>query len=240
MYIYGRQPVLEALRSGSRVQKVWLAKNTSGKVIAEIKKRARELVIPVETVEKNNLQKYVGAVVHQGVAADTQINAVLSERQWHDCLKRPNTLIVILDQIQDAHNLGAILRTADAVGVNAVVLPQKGTAQLNATVAKTSAGALFHCSLYQSDRIETVLQQCRDNKLTTIATSLGAGSTIYDTDFRRGLALVIGSEGSGVRKNIAGVCDVRATIPQLGRVNSLNVSVATAVILYEILRQRME
>lgn len=237
--IYGRNPVYEALRSSFTVQEVWVADSAEGRIIQQIRGLAAGKNVPVKIVPKNDLQKLSGPVVHQGVAARISDFTLLTEGRFFELIEQISTpAIVVLDQMQDPHNLGAIIRTAEVAGIDVLVLPQKGSAEVNATVAKTSAGALFHIPLYQCNDLVTLLATFTDMGIETLAAMPGNNRMIHDVDMTTSLALVIGSEGMGVRKNIARLCRQQITIPQSGKVDSLNASVAAGVIMYELVRQR--
>jgi len=237
--IYGRQPVLEALRSKSEVEKVWIGSGVQGPGIQQIRNLAEKQGVRLQTIPKDQLQKIVGAVVHQGVAAQVVLQLVRNEEALLNFLKEKTTpLLLILDQIQDPHNLGAILRTAEISAVDAVILPLKGSAELNATVAKTSAGALFHIPLYRCEELTETLERLQSMHIKIVASLPRAEISMYEVDLGGGCAILVGNEGAGVRKNVLPWCDVSMYIPQYGRLNSLNASVSTAVILYEALRQR--
>ncbi len=238
MYIYGRQPVAEALHSSHVVHRVILAPKVSGKVISRIKRLCQTQNVPIEIVEKGHLQRFVGPVVHQGVIAEVEFQPFLDEQAFATILNKPEALLLFLDQIQDPHNLGAILRTAEIAGVDLIILPEKGTAPLNATVAKTSAGALFHCQLYATSLPEQTLQQLQKANFNIYAALPQAQQTIYESSFSGKCAIVVGSEDRGVRKALLPYCHTAVKIPQFGKVNSLNASVSTAIILFEAVRQR--
>lgn len=239
MFIYGRQPVLEAIRSPHPVKQVMLARGSTGKIIGQIEKVCAAKQIPLKFIEKNQLQKFVGPVVHQGVVAEVEFKPFLSGTQFEALLQNTERpFLLVLDHVQDPHNVGAILRTAEIAGVDCVILPQKGSAPLNATVAKTSAGALFYNQFYMVENLEVVLQQLADLQIVRFAALPSAGQIIYQANFVKPLALVIGSEDKGVRRNLLKFCDQKVKIPQFGHVNSLNASVSTAIILFEIVRQR--
>ncbi len=239
LYIYGRQPVYEALRSAHRVLQIYQAENVSGKIVGRIRQLCQQKNIPLDTVPKNDLQKLVGPVVHQGVVAYLEFQPFLSPGEWHYLIhEKPNPLILVADQIQDPHNLGAILRTSEITNVDCIVLPTKGSAPLNATVAKTSAGALFYTRFYQAPSTEKILLNLQENDFAVFATLPSAEQTIFEADFKGKTALIIGSEDKGVRKNLLHYCTDSVKIPQFGRVNSLNASVSAAVVLYEVIRQR--
>lgn len=238
--IYGRQPVLEALRSGEvDVRHLWLAREARGKIIQQIQVLTQKKKISPEYLPKNMFQRITGSVVHQGIAARLQFNPFIAEDHLIEYLSSiENPLLLLLDQIQDAHNLGAILRTAEITGVNLIILPGKGSAPINATIAKTSAGALFKVRLLQTDHLTEIIRLLQELHITVIATMPRAGHYIFEENFKNPLALVLGSENRGVRKNLLRQCDRSVAIPQFGKINSLNASVSAAVVLYEIIRQR--
>jgi len=237
--IYGRQPVIEALRAGHQIFDIYVARDAAGKPLQVIEKLAAQKGVAVRRVAKDDIQKISGPVVHQGVAARAQAIATGNSARLDKFLaenKRP--FLLALDQIQDPHNLGAILRTAEICGVDAVLLPEKGSADLNATVAKTSAGAMFHLRFFRAPDIVVFLEMLNRHDVLTAALMPSSEHDMYSCRLDGAMALVVGSEGSGVRKNIARLCSERVAIPQRGRVASLNASVAAAVVLYEALRQR--
>ena len=237
--IYGRQPVIEALVSGTKIQKVWIAKGSTGKIINRIERICLQKDIPLKKTGKNDLQKIVGAVVHQNVAAEIEFNPYITTDKYNSILKREaDLLILILDQIQDSHNMGAILRTAEITATDVIIVPEKGSAEINATVAKTSVGALFHIPIYLAGDLLTVISELKERNIAVYAAVGNAEQNIYETKFSNDTAVIIGSEGKGVRKNLASLCDTNISIPQYGKINSLNASVSTAIILYEIIRQR--
>ncbi|MHB2150480.1 23S rRNA (guanosine(2251)-2'-O)-methyltransferase RlmB [Calditrichota bacterium LG25] len=239
MYVYGRQPVLEALHSKYRVKSVFLAKESTGRAIGLIERACRNKQIRLIKKTKNDLQKYVGPVVHQGAVAEIEFQPFLTDESFHKLVEEiENPFLLVLDHIQDTHNMGAILRTAEIVGVHCVIVPEKGSAPLNATVAKTSAGALFYNTFFQTENLEEILQRLTESNISIFAAQPHDGTIIYHANFKQGTAIVIGSEDKGVRKNLLKYCNNSIKIPQFGKVNSLNASVSTAVILYEVVRQR--
>jgi len=238
-FIYGRQPALEALRSEYTVNKIWMAKGNKGPGIGNIRRLADLRAVKIEEVLKNKLQKFTGPVVHQGIAASVAPLQKLTTGQFkHISESKTSPLILILDQVQDPHNLGAIIRTAEISGVDVIVYAEKGTAKLNATVAKTSAGALFHMQFYETHDIVEIIERLNAAGIQTYASVMKSEMPMYEASLHKGSAIIIGSEGKGLRKNIANLCTDQIFIPQFGKVNSLNVSVAAAILLYEAVRQR--
>ncbi len=237
--IYGRQTVLEALRFGCNIQNIWLAAGSKDGPIRQIEEAAHKKNIKISYVNKNDIQKIVGAVVHQGAAADVNYkNFINKERLDSFLTKLKNPFILILDQIQDPHNLGAIIRTSEITNVDLLVLTIKGTAPINATVVKTAAGALFGVKIHRTENLIYFIKYLQQKGIFVFASAASAKQSIFQVDFTNPIALIIGSEDKGVRKNIQTVCDELISIPQLGKLNSLNASVSAAVILYEIIRQR--
>jgi 23S rRNA (guanosine2251-2'-O)-methyltransferase len=237
--IYGKQPVIEALRSNYKVNKVKIAQNTKDKQIKIIENLSRQQNVHIDFVPKNDLQKDIGPVVHQGVAAETEAFQYLNYHQFQDTYQNnQQPFYIALDQVQDPHNLGAIIRTAESAGVTAVILPEKGSAEMNATVAKTSAGAVFHTSIFKTPFLERTLEELNDNGISTFSTTPSARQSLYQVNLKEGICFVIGSEGKGVRKNILKLCTEHIALPQRGKVSSLNASVAAAIIIYEAVRQR--
>jgi len=237
--IFGRQPVLEALRSDIKIEEVWLTDGLQGHSIRQIKDLIAKKEITVQTTRKDNIQKIVGAVVHQGIAATVALEAIQNEQKFMEFLQsRENPLLLILDQVQDPHNLGAILRTAEISGVDAVIMPYKGSADITATVAKTSVGALFHIPIYRSENLPETFNNLKSMNIKIFATLPRTELSMYQVNFKQACAILVGNEGQGVRKNLLPYSDDALHIPQFGKVQSLNASVSTAVVLYEALRQR--
>jgi len=240
LIVYGRQPVIEALKSGVKIYDLWLAKNLEGKAVRQIVNLAKRKKIAIQSVTKDEIQKLTGPVVHQGAAVRAETGPLLSDKNFDELLSsRKDPVFLILDQIQDPHNLGAVLRTADITSVDAVISAEKGSAELNGVTAKTSAGAMFHVPMYRTEKLQTVLEKLQAASVKIYAMLHTAEDTIYGGNFSGGTAVIIGNEGYGVRKNLLVYCDKTLRIPQMGKVNSLNASVSAGVILYEIVRQRL-
>jgi len=239
LIIYGKRPVYEALRSDYPVNKIFIAREIDKKDLQKISGLADKKSIQIIYEKKANLQKICGPVLHQGFVAILNEFRYLNESQVFDRINSSeDPLVLILDQIQDPHNLGAIIRTAEIAGVSIIVLPEKGSASINATVAKTSAGAVFHCPIHRTTDLPALIEKFRQENLKIIATVPNKKETIYDSDLNGPLVIVVGSEGKGVRKNIHQLCDYSVSIPGWGKVESLNASVSTAIILFEAVRQR--
>jgi 23S rRNA (guanosine2251-2'-O)-methyltransferase len=240
MYIYGKRPVREALRSAHTVEKLIVAKEMQKKDFFNFRHLAEKRNIPFTAVPKSRLQKYCGPVVHQGIVAELAGYTYTDRKILFSRIKKTaGPVVLILDQVQDTHNMGAIIRTAEICGVTAIIIPEKTSADINPTVAKTSAGAVFHCNIHRTEDLNLIIGDLKKSGLTCMALMPGRKETIFQADLRQPLVLIIGSEGSGVRKNLLSVCDMQLSIPRAGRVDSLNVSVSTGIALFEIMRQRL-
>jgi 23S rRNA (guanosine2251-2'-O)-methyltransferase len=239
LIIYGKRPVYEALRSEHQVSKVYIAREIDKKDSFKISKLAEKKQVKIIKTKKSELQKICGPVLHQGIAAILDEYKYLDEKEFRNLMSsEKEPFFLILDQIQDPHNLGAILRTAESAGITALILPEKGSASVNPTVAKTSAGAVFHCLIYRTPDLAYMIQDLKTHKIKVMAMVENRPDTIYGTDLTNQVAIIVGSEGKGVRKNIQRLCDQSISIPGYGKVDSLNASVSTAVVLFEAVRQR--
>lgn len=233
--IYGKNPVVSYLKSEGTPTLLYVQKNSKTNDVVSLAKRRHVSIKFVEKVELDRLTKGV----HQGLALEiaeysyTSLDTIIKNAR--------NQLIVVCDQLEDPHNLGAILRTCDATGVDGVVIGKHRSVSLNATVAKVSTGAINTVPVAQVTNINQSLEMLKENGYWVVAAENGVNAVNY-TDFAvdMPIALVVGSEGNGISKNIIKNCDILTTIPMTGSVNSLNVSVATAILLYDIKRRRGE
>lgn len=238
MIIYGINPVLEALRAG-RVTSIRVATGFSrkkGDRTAELLTLAREHGVRIREVPDDVLDRESRQGVHQGVTADVE---GLKDYSVDDLVREARVpLIVVLDGIEDPQNLGAILRTADAAGVDGVVVQSRRSASLGGAAAKASAGALAHVRIAEVVNIARALEELKAAGVWTVGLA-GEASTSYDAiDFTVPSAIVLGAEGAGLRRLVRERCDFLASIPMAGHVGSLNVSVAAGVTLFEAVRQR--
>jgi len=235
MLIYGINPVLEALRAG-RVRVVRVATPVRDRV-REVRDLAASLGVSVEAVSPTDLDRATRGGVHQGIAADIDQARDFSVPELIAAASGP-PLIVVLDGIEDPHNLGAILRTVDAVGADGLVRQTRHAARLDGAAAKASAGAVAHVKVANVVNIARAIGELKDAGVWTVGLD-AEGSESYDQiDFTMPSALVLGAEGQGLRRLVRESCDRLASIPMRGHVASLNVSVAAAVVLYEAIRQR--
>ncbi|MDD5756549.1 MAG: 23S rRNA (guanosine(2251)-2'-O)-methyltransferase RlmB [bacterium] len=238
--IFGRQPVLEVLKSKHSINKVYIAQGLKGSIIDTIFRLAREAKIVVQFVEKKRLDQITDRANHQGVAA--QIASVTYAELDHvlDNLEnKKDALLVLLDRVTDPHNLGAIVRSAHQLGADAIIIPKRDACGINETVAKVSAGAIEYLPVVQANNLVQVIEKCKARGFW-VAGAESDGKKCFEQDLSGKLMLALGSEGYGLQKLILGKCDFVIAIPQTGKLDSLNVSCAASVLLYEIIRQRLQ
>ncbi len=235
MIVYGLNPVLEALRAG-RAIRVQIA-GRGGPRAAEILRLARAQGVPVEQTDRGALASAADGGLHQGIVAEVTAAA---DYDVADLVAGAAAapLIVVLDGIEDPHNLGAILRTADAAGADGVVRQARHAAPLSAVVGKTSAGALAHVRIATVVNLARAIEELKQAGVWVVGLAGEAGSPYDEIDFRQPTAVVLGAEGTGLRRLVRDRCDLTAAIPMRGHVASLNGSVAAGIVLFEAVRQR--
>ena len=240
LLVFGRNAVIEGIKSGRSVDKVFLheADHQEGSA-AKILTMAKEQQIPVKFVSNEKLDQLTDGGKHQGVAAFMAAHdyVELDELFARAEAKGESPFIIVLDQIEDPHNLGAILRTANVVGAHGVVIPKNRAVSLTATVAKTSAGAIEYTPVCRVTNLARAIEDIKARGVWVTGADM-EGQAMYDIDLKGAIALVIGSEGKGLSRLVHEKCDFIASIPMKGQVNSLNASVAAGVLMYEALRQR--
>lgn len=235
MIIYGLNPVLEALRAG-RARRVRVAQRQDQRV-QQVLQLAASSGVPVERVEVRDLERAARGGVHQGVVADVEEAGEFSVADLVAGAEGA-PLVVVLDGVEDPHNFGAILRVADAAGVDGVVRQSRHAASLDGAAAKASAGALAHVKIATVVNIARAVEELKEANVWTVGLAGDAKQRYSELDLRLPTALVVGAEGTGLRRLVRERCDVLASIPMKGHVESLNVSVATGVVLFEAVRQR--
>jgi 23S rRNA (guanosine2251-2'-O)-methyltransferase len=236
----GRNPVLEALKAGRTINKILIAKGDREGSIKQIAAMAKEMGITIQEVDRRNLDSISITNSHQGVIAYVSVKEYV---EVDDILKASENsgkppFILILDEINDAHNLGSILRTADAVGVHGVIIPKRRAVGLTSVVAKASAGAIEYVPVARVTNISQTIDYLKKNNVWVIGTDQTGEKEFYKSDLKGPVALVIGSEGEGMGRLVREKCDFVVRIPMMGNISSLNASVAAAVMMYEILKQR--
>ena len=240
-YIVGRNPVIEYLQREARtVKKIWVAEGRTDSRIRSIIKMAEKADVPIKHCHRRELDKIEPSVPHQGVIAflaprrSTDLSELLTQIEGSE----KNALVIILDSIQDPRNLGAILRTADAVLADAVIIPKNRAVGITAAVHKASAGASTSVPIITVTNIARTIETLKDAGIWVAGAAEKASSLYTDADFRGPLCLVLGSEDKGIRRLVKEKCDYLVYLPMLGTIDSLNVSVAAGVLLYEVVRQR--
>src|ERR1700685_4156008 len=238
-YIYGINAVTEALKARGRAfQWVGMAKERHDIRLQRMIADCRRLGVPVRFLARMELDRMAGNAAHQGVVA------VTSAKQYSDLddvvgAKRGRySLVIVLDGVEDPHNLGALLRTADAAGADGVVIPERRAASVTGTVTKASAGAREHLPIAKVTNISRTARELKERNVGAVGLDERSKKTYDELDYKMDCALVLGSEGKGLHDLVKRKCDFLVSIPMLGKVPSLNVSVAAAVVLYEIVRQR--
>ena len=239
--LFGINPVYEALRAGRRhIFKVYITKEKISKRLEGIKALADSLKIPVEASNSSNLKSISGSEHHQGVGVQTGPYPFVKVSDMLDSIQggNSNPLLLLLDNIMDPNNLGALIRTALCVGVDGVIIPKDRSAQPTPTVAKASAGALEHISLSRVTNMSDTIKMLKKSSLWIAGMDKISTESIFTCDMKVFNAIVIGGEGKGVRPLVKKHCDVLLSIPQTGPLDSLNASAAGAVVMYEAFRQR--
>lgn len=236
--IIGRNPVIEALKSGRSIDKLLVAKGAEGS-IKKIIGMAKEQGVPVTYAEKTALDRQSGGGVHQGVIAQVPS---YEYAEVEDILARAEAsgeppFIIILDNLEDPHNLGAIIRTAEAAGAHGIIIPKRKAVGITEVAAKASAGAVEYMPVAKVPNVAQAIDALKEKGVWVAACDMG-DKPYYETDLRGSIALVIGSEGSGISRLVREKCDFTASIPMLGHITSLNASNAAAILIYEIRRQR--
>ena len=240
LLIYGKHPVLDALRDGTDFEKIYLQTGTRGELEKTVRQLTRDRKIPIQYVPKIKLDKLTRQN-HQGIIGT---RALIKYYTLEDVLpgifeNGDNPLLIILDGVTDVRNMGAIARSAEAFGAQALVIAQQGGGQINSDSIKTSAGALQRLAVCREKSLVKAVGWLQVNGVQVYATDLNGSQPISKVDFTGPTALVVGSEGAGVSPAILKQADDRIIIPQIGESESLNVSVATGVLLYEVSQQRM-
>ena len=237
--IFGIYPVLEAIKSETEIDKVYIQKDSENDKIATIVEKLEQLNVTINHVPVEKLNRLTNGN-HQGVVAITSpISFVSLDDIVEKTLSSTKTpLFLVLDQISDVRNFGAIIRTAECTGVDAIIIQKKGGAPVSGDTVKTSAGAIFKIPICKVDHIKDAIFYLQGSGIKTIAATEKTNSSIYDTSLNEPLALIMGSEGKGVSASVLKLVDAQASLPLHGEINSLNVSVACGAFLYEVVRQR--
>ncbi|MBI1931929.1 MAG: 23S rRNA (guanosine(2251)-2'-O)-methyltransferase RlmB [Ignavibacteriales bacterium] len=237
--IFGRKPVLEALNSNAEIDQIFIQFGLHGTIVEQIKKLAIKSNVKVSQLSPQKFMQIAENKNTQGIIAIksefqySEIDKILIEAE-----KSKYPLLLILDSIQDPHNFGAIIRTAECAGVYGIITTIKNSASVNNTVEKTSAGATSHIKIARVNNLVNTIEILKQNGYWIVGSKLGNSQNYTSIDYKQPIALVIGNEEKGIRHLIAEKCDFLAEIPMKGKIQSLNVSVAAGILLFEILRSR--
>ena len=238
--IEGRNAVLEAFRSGKCVDKLFILDGCQDGPVRTIAREARKTDTIINYVSKERLDQLSETRAHQGVIAQvaayeySTVEEILARAEE----KGEPPFLILLDNVEDPHNLGAIIRTANLAGAHGVIIPKRRAVGLTSTVAKTSAGAINYTPVAKVTNIVRTMEELKEKGIWFVCADMG-GETMYDLDLTGPMGLVIGNEGEGVSRLVREACDFTASIPMKGDIDSLNASVAAGVLAYEIVRQRL-
>lgn len=239
MWIAGRNPVMEALKNDRNIDVLYIKHGEAEGSIKKIIALARERKIRIKEVDKKKIEELAQGQLHQGVIAE------VPDYRYHDLEqvlrsvreKGEEPFFIVLDEIEDPHNLGAIIRTAEGAGAHGVIIGKRRSASVNATVEKTSAGAISYLPVIRVGNIAQTIERLKKDNIWIYALDM-EGSCSYETDLRGSIALLIGNEGKGISRLNKELADKVISLPMKGRISSLNASVAAGILMYEVLRQR--
>ncbi len=236
--IYGKNPVMEAITSGKTINKIYISKNS--KDVSDIIKLAKSKKVVVVEADKQKLDKMIGYKNSQGVVAS------ITDYEYYDIddilnyakSKEEFPFVIILDKLEDPHNLGAIIRTAECLGVHGIIIQKRNACQVTDTVEKVSAGATSFVKIARVTNITETIKYLKEKGLWIYGLDMEGASNIYDTKFDGAIGIVVGNEGDGISRLVKKNCDFMVKIPMSGNINSLNASVSTAISIYEVVRQK--
>jgi 23S rRNA (guanosine2251-2'-O)-methyltransferase len=233
--ICGVHAVYEALVSKSPIERIHIAREAHSPKLNDILNLARERGVHVRKEDRIVLDRMAGGTVHQGIIA---VSAALSYADFEVLFKTERPLVVVLDGVEDPHNLGAVIRTAEACNASGIVVPERHSAPLSATVIKASAGASAHLPVVRVKNLVSAIREMKDRGLWIVGVDPAATQDWTGFDYKGSIAIVLGGEHKGLRRLVREHCDVLVRLPMLGSIASLNISVAAGVVLYEVVRQR--
>ncbi|MFD2672490.1 23S rRNA (guanosine(2251)-2'-O)-methyltransferase RlmB [Marinicrinis sediminis] len=239
-YLGGKHAVMEALKAGREIHKIWMASHLQPHQAQPILQAAKEAGIIVSKVDRKKLDQLAEGVQHQGVIAQV---AAASYVEVEDILERAAQsgrppFILLLNELEDPHNLGSILRSAECAGVHGIIIPKRRSVGLTATVAKTSVGAVEYVPVARVSNLAQTMEQLKEAGIWIVGADGTAEQELYEVDMKMPLAIVIGNEHKGMNRLIREKCDFLAKLPMFGQINSLNASVAAGLFMYEVVRQR--
>ena len=238
--IFGLRPVIEAIESKRPIDKVWIVKSSNSKLHADLTSKLKKNNIPFSLVPKQALERKLRGKNHQGVFARiSPIEIIPIDKMIQNELKKEvDPIYLLLDGVTDPRNFGAILRSANATSVNGVIICSSSSAPINEDVLKASSGAIFNVPISKVNNLKDAIYLLKENNIEIMGLEQNAKKLIYDINLKKPLALLIGSEEKGISKGILKMVNQKTKIPMTGTVESLNVSVAVSIALFEVLRQR--
>ncbi|MDX8363096.1 23S rRNA (guanosine(2251)-2'-O)-methyltransferase RlmB [Cytobacillus sp. IB215316] len=239
-YIIGKNPVLEALKSKREINKIWIAEGSQRGQMQQVAQLAKDKQVPVSFVPKKKIDQMIDGN-HQGVIAQVAAYEYASLDDLYRKAEEKGEMpfFILLDEIEDPHNLGSIMRTADAVGAHGIIIPKRRAVGLTATVAKASTGAIEYIPVAKVTNLSRTIEELKENGIWIIGTDANGQDDYRSIDGNMPLGLVIGSEGKGIGRLIKEKCDFLINLPMRGKVTSLNASVAAGLLMYEVYRKRI-
>ena len=238
--IYGIRTVIEAIKSGDKtIDKIFIQIGLTGRLINELealirKNKLKSSYVPTQKLNRLSKKNHQGVIARISPIKFYEINQIMEKIE-----KKKDALILILDQINDVRNFGAIIRTAEVSGVDAIIIQNKSSAPINADTIKTSAGGVFNVPICKVSHIKDAIYHLKSSKIMVIAASEKAEKNIYDLSLKNSLAIIMGSEERGISSSVLKLSDEIVKLPMFGKIESLNVSVASGIFLYEVIRQRI-
>jgi len=237
MQIEGRNAVLEALKNGREIDYIYIKKGDNEGSINKIIGKANDMKVMIKVVDKNKLDEMSESKNHQGVIAVANEYKYFDLEDMIEQTSEKESFFLILDEIEDPHNFGAMIRSAEASGVDAIIIPKRRACQVNATVEKTAAGATSHVKIVRVTNLVQAIEKLKASGVWVYSVDMD-GAEYTKTDFKGNIALVIGNEGKGISRLIKEKSDFTVSIPMKGHINSLNASVAASILMFEAVRQR--
>lgn len=237
MQIEGRNAVLEALKNGREIDYIYVKKGENEGSINKIIGKAKDMKIMIKVVDKNKLDEMSESKNHQGIIAVANEYRYFELEEILEQTREKAGFFLILDEIEDPHNLGAIIRSAEASGVDAIIIPKRRACQVNATVEKTAAGATSHIKIVRVTNLAQTIEKLKESGIWIYSVDMD-GADYTKTDLKGKIALVIGNEGKGISRLVKEKSDFTVSIPMKGHINSLNASVAASILMFEAVRQR--
>lgn len=240
--VVGRNAVMETVKSDRTIECIYIAKGPKEGSINAILRLARDKKLVIKEVDKKKLDSISGNMVHQGVVAKVtpykyfEVSDILADAK----AKNESPFIIILDELEDPHNLGSIIRTAELCGAHGIIIPKRRNVGVTSTVFKSSVGAIEHVKVAKVTNVNAVIDELEEENIWVYAADIAGTEYSFDVDFSGGCALVIGSEGRGISKLTLKKCDKIVKIPMVGKINSLNASVAGGIMMYEVLKCRLK